>query len=735
MRTSKRIAAVTLALLAAAQLAGCGSDNKPAPAPAGDTGGSGNNGGGNTGGGGDTGGGGSTPGADSQGVFVDAPVAGLNYVTSSDITGITDSEGRYNYRAGDTVTFSIGGLDLGTVVAQGVVTPKTVAQALTSENPANTEAVATNLLVLLQSLDADGDPDNGITFTADIRDAVAQNASSIDLTADEHAFTASIGTFVAAVASEAQVPLTPVTRDDAVAHFIGNAPTALAGAYVLANESFEPITQKTATLTIFRNNRYLLGGHYDNASCNLEEGRTAKTSLSFSDANGNGVEHGRYSWNPMTNEFAIVNMLVETDGYCGLNEPDTESTNDITVLEQDPKGLVFKDSDGNVVYRFARLAPTDATFAGTWLQPTSLMANQPFAFTFFPSNETGTSGRYFMVDASFPDLEYDTSPGIEEGCYSVDANDNLSIEMNPSLCTDAIDTNDTAGAWSPDSGAEGLKLFVDANDRLVFDDGYYLTGFTRLPARLVTHETLEGVWMIEDGSGLPFAEQPQLWMLTVFNDGRFLFGTQENNESCVAPGYEADELDEAGNGVEYGELSLTERPGLVVPQNVTVDSNGECGLYHNGKTDDNGAPFLQAYFIAPSTDGDALVVWPNDDEDTAGIIFKRVPSVEGKITGAWLWEEAEDQFAVVTYLPGGVMFEASAIEGSIGILRESFTDDGATLISTNAGYEYCVDTQMHPSECLTDPPQTLEESYTIDGNTMTFVDVESDEEYSVIRLE
>ena len=208
MRPTKRIAAVTLALLAAAQLSGCNSDDKPAstPTPAGDTsgGGTGTGGGGTGGTGGDTGGGtgggdtgggdtgGGTPGAMAAGYFVDAAVAGLSYTTSSNLSGLTDAEGRYEYREGDTVTFSIGELQLGTVVAQGLVTPVTVAQALAANSAANAETVAINLLVLLQSLDADGDPENGIAFTTEIRDAVIAN--SIDLTAAEGSFTTALTT-------------------------------------------------------------------------------------------------------------------------------------------------------------------------------------------------------------------------------------------------------------------------------------------------------------------------------------------------------------------------------------------------------------------------------------------------------------------------------------------------------------------------------------------------------------
>ncbi len=63
------------------------------------------------------------------GIFTDAPVAGLTYKTSSGAAGTTDAQGRFNYAAGDSVTFSIGGLILGTAspgitpAGNAVVTP------------------------------------------------------------------------------------------------------------------------------------------------------------------------------------------------------------------------------------------------------------------------------------------------------------------------------------------------------------------------------------------------------------------------------------------------------------------------------------------------------------------------------------------------------------------------------------------------------------------------------------
>ena len=106
------------------------------------------------------------------GTFVDSPVSGLSYVTSSGISGVTDAQGHFQFQAGDTITFRIAGVDLGTIPAGTTLTPASLAGG--DEDSAR----FSNLLVMLQSLDTDGDPSNGITLnpewpTSQVRDIVA----------------------------------------------------------------------------------------------------------------------------------------------------------------------------------------------------------------------------------------------------------------------------------------------------------------------------------------------------------------------------------------------------------------------------------------------------------------------------------------------------------------------------------------------------------------------------------
>ena len=90
-----------------------------------------------------------------SGQFIDSNVAGLSYETSSGLKGITDSKGRYDYNKGDRVSFKLGDLLIGSCRASNYVTPIDIF-------PGDLEA-AVNLAQLLQSIDSDGDPSNGIT--------------------------------------------------------------------------------------------------------------------------------------------------------------------------------------------------------------------------------------------------------------------------------------------------------------------------------------------------------------------------------------------------------------------------------------------------------------------------------------------------------------------------------------------------------------------------------------------
>jgi Ca2+-binding EF-hand superfamily protein len=91
------------------------------------------------------------------GVFLDSAVSGLYYKTDS-LEGTTDSLGRFSYVSGENVTFYIGATPIGTSTGNSTITPAELMNTTADSG----DRRLTNALRLLQSLDDDGDPDNGI---------------------------------------------------------------------------------------------------------------------------------------------------------------------------------------------------------------------------------------------------------------------------------------------------------------------------------------------------------------------------------------------------------------------------------------------------------------------------------------------------------------------------------------------------------------------------------------------
>ena len=113
------------------------------------------------------------------GRLLDTAVGGAAYVAPSG-SGITDEKGTFNYNHGDTVEFKLGSLSLGKAKGAAIVTPMELA--------GDSDNKLQNLLILLQSLDVDGNPNNGISIPANAASAVS---ASINLDSDPAAFAAS----------------------------------------------------------------------------------------------------------------------------------------------------------------------------------------------------------------------------------------------------------------------------------------------------------------------------------------------------------------------------------------------------------------------------------------------------------------------------------------------------------------------------------------------------------------
>ena len=150
-----------------------------------------------------------------QGVFVDSPVAGLTYNSPSISNGVTNANGQFDYFRGEAIDFSIGALTFPTVSAANVLTPLALFSTDTVFHPA-----VINSLRLLQSLDVDGDPSNGITISEQAAQAavmtLAEGQTITDYFSSDE-FEANVNAWLADAGSANN---TLIPADQAIVHFV-----------------------------------------------------------------------------------------------------------------------------------------------------------------------------------------------------------------------------------------------------------------------------------------------------------------------------------------------------------------------------------------------------------------------------------------------------------------------------------------------------------------------------------
>jgi len=122
---------------------------------------------------GGSGGGGAVP-EQLQGVFIDSPVSGLRFETTS-TSGFTDSQGVFSYRRGELVRFFVGDVFVGEATGQAILTPVELVAGALDENNIQVQ----NIAMFLQSIDDDGDESNGINISG-LTNSAALQGQSVD---------------------------------------------------------------------------------------------------------------------------------------------------------------------------------------------------------------------------------------------------------------------------------------------------------------------------------------------------------------------------------------------------------------------------------------------------------------------------------------------------------------------------------------------------------------------------
>jgi len=142
------------------------------------------------------------------GRFIDSSVAGLSYTTATQ-SGMTNANGEFSYLAGETVVFGLGDLEFPAVTAAQILTPLEMA-GVTDIN----DTAVVNIARLLQSLDQDCNPDNGITISGEALLAAA--GLSIDFEAAT--FDSDVANLVANAGQDYPACMVLIDASQAIAH-------------------------------------------------------------------------------------------------------------------------------------------------------------------------------------------------------------------------------------------------------------------------------------------------------------------------------------------------------------------------------------------------------------------------------------------------------------------------------------------------------------------------------------
>ncbi len=156
-----------------------------------------------------------------SGVFIDAPVEGLSYVSGSH-SGVTGTGGTFTYEVGQPITFSLGGVTLGSATGQPVITPVHI--ALSSNSSANASTIkAYRITQFLMSITNSTLNSTSMTITPAMRTA-AQNLSINFDTVSDAALLSAVQTISSGVTQL-------VTSGTAIQHLSNSIYSNFAGTY------------------------------------------------------------------------------------------------------------------------------------------------------------------------------------------------------------------------------------------------------------------------------------------------------------------------------------------------------------------------------------------------------------------------------------------------------------------------------------------------------------------------
>jgi hypothetical protein len=377
------------------------------------------------------------------GQFIDSAVEGLDY-SCGDMSGTTNSNGDFTCEVGKTVTFKLGDYTIGSAVASQTMTPVTL-------HPTDTKAQE-NTLRLLQTLDNDGNPANGINLNTELIKLLKTDSLAIN-SIDFESMASVLGGKVL------------VSAEDAKAHFEGQntEKTNLFTSDIISNGKeyymYDNEVKSIDDISYIRftDSMYLWGSYSDVKSDTPHETYTIsadKKTMSFIVLDDDEAkEMGKL---PYTVTFKI---LEKTDAYTKLSS-NSEPYGDSVVYFYSSKDKVAENFDS--VQENAPMITVTSGFTQEWLDGRTL-----WSISFENVHDTSTK--------HFSEISYTNN----QATYTIEENKTVNYLLTSTGIINQIEEN--GNEYYKVSAINGTKLTMCYSESLsevencTIGDEYYFT--------------------------------------------------------------------------------------------------------------------------------------------------------------------------------------------------------------------------------------------------------------------
>lgn len=387
------------------------------------------------------------------GVLLDSAVSNIRYRTTSQ-DSFTDAEGKFSYIDGETVIFSIGKTVFPEVKAEGVITP----MALAGNSALNNQQVI-NIAILLQSLDQDGDPSNGIV----IPEGAAAASEAIDFNVPTADFISNTAV-ISMVTNSGSTNTSLVSEQDARTHLkstIENE-TPYIGSWTVRNGDYSE-----QHLILFADNTFVYAYYDANANGDVKTKQVNRAGESTSaDPAISGLELGRYSYDTASKNLTL-SITDDDNGDYGLGEIDqnivfktelsepeqqarsTAAGPEPAIAAEPVRLTIYNDDFVDLVLTANNLS--SSTEVGAWT-PTNGKVT-----TTETETDTATELLVLFADSNFIAVNINNNVGIELGTYIV----NTAPVSEPTYYIEYTVTNGGSDATS------GVEKFEGASSSVV----------------------------------------------------------------------------------------------------------------------------------------------------------------------------------------------------------------------------------------------------------------------------